>query len=77
VMSAINHEVAEVAVADQNVNHAAEPLRPVHPPAPPGGCTGPPPVDLLQRVTKRRITPRHSGTGPWMAWGMRVPLGVL
>lgn len=60
-MSFINHEAG---LAGVNVNHVAEPLGPVHAPAPPGGCT-PPTCGPSSGGQKEMTTPQAIlGLGP-------------
>ena len=62
MMSSINHEAG---LADQNVNHAAEPSRPVHAPRPTGGVHSPTPCGPSSEGQKEMITPQAIlGLGP-------------
>ena len=72
-MLSINHEAGCSRPERQSCGRRRRGL--CTPPAPPGGCTAPPPVDHLQRVKKRMITPKPFRAGPLDGLGDEGSLG--
>jgi hypothetical protein len=73
-MSSINHEVA---VADQNVNHVADPSRPVHTPRPTGGVHSPTTCGPSSEGHKEEDNPKTFRVGPLDGLGDEGSLGGL